>query len=41
MTTSQLALYARDFKCILDAERQKTRELTAAHQQLHAYAFED
>jgi putative two-component system response regulator len=38
MANSQLALYARDFKRLLERERTKTRELAAVHQQLHAFA---
>lgn len=37
---SQLALYARDLKRLVDAERQKTQALTAAHQQLQAFAHD-
>jgi putative two-component system response regulator len=40
MATSQLALYARDLKRTLDAERHKTQELAAAHAQLQAYAHD-
>jgi K+-sensing histidine kinase KdpD len=36
MATSQLALYARDLKRLLDAERHKTRELAAAQVQLQS-----
>ena len=38
LANSQLALYARDLKHVLEREREKSRELDAAHQQLQAYA---
>ncbi len=34
MATSQLALYARDLKRVVDAERQRTRELAASNERL-------
>jgi len=37
-TQAQLAAYARDFRALLDAERQKSAALAAANQQLQAYA---
>lgn len=38
LANAQLALYARDFKRLLERERTKTRELAAVYQQLHAFA---
>lgn len=38
LANSQLALYARDLKRLLERERDKAWDLTAAYQQLQAYA---
>lgn len=37
---SQMALYARDLKRLVEAERQKTQALTAAYQQLQSFAHD-
>jgi putative two-component system response regulator len=37
-TQAQLALYARDFKSVLEAEREKGRALAVANEQLQLYA---
>ena len=36
--SAQLALYARDLKLVLDAERQRNREMAQAQEQLQSYA---
>ncbi len=38
MANSQLALYARDLKRLLERERQTSRDLTSAYQQMQAFA---
>ncbi len=39
-TQAQLAAYARDFRTLLDAEREKTKQLAAANLQLQSYAHD-
>jgi putative two-component system response regulator len=38
ITTSHLALYARDLNLVVEREREKTRQLAATNQQLQTYA---